>query len=217
MANSTFNGYNSVTWEWHGGTDSSLANGKRGHWSAWPNVNPSEMQRPVGGKAQQQQVWCDLGAVRPYVTVSLSVARVLRIDDSTHPLARRAARPDCDGTCRCCWRRRLASRTPPLRSFAWLHRWCRGRGQSSASSSGSFSSSSSPARNLCGEMWGGGGKGFPFFFPSYRLINSLFITDDGLSAVKLWRVPLDNTGVLPHAEDFNCLGGIWNIWGGGKM
>lgn len=56
-----------------------------------------------------------------------------------------------------------------------------------------------------------------FFFFFYRLINSLFITDDGLSAVKLWRVPLDNTGVLPHAEDFNCLGGIWDIWGGGKM
>lgn len=193
--------------------------GKQQTWSlvSLTQRDPSEMQRPVGGKAQQQQVWCDLGVVRPYVTVRLSLARVLRIDDSTHPLARRAARPDCDGTCQCCWRRRLASRTPPLRSFAWLHRWCRGRGQSSASSSGSFSSSSSPARNLCGEMWGGGGKGFPFFFFFYRLINSLFITDDGLSAVKLWRVPLDNTGVLPHAEDFNCLGGIWDIWGGGKM
>lgn len=41
----------------------------------------------------------------------------------------------------------------------------------------------------------------------------LIITGDGLSTVKLGRVPLDNAGVLPHAEDFHCLGGIWDIWG----
>lgn len=78
--------------------------GKQQTWSlvSLTQRDPSEMQRPVGGKAQQQQVWCDLGVVRPYVTVRLSLARVLRIDDSTHPLARRAARPDCDGTCQCC-------------------------------------------------------------------------------------------------------------------
>lgn len=66
----------------------------------------------------------------------------------THRLARKAVRPDCDETCRCCWQHRLASHTPLLQSFAWLHRWFQDKGQSSASSTCSFSSSFSPAHSL---------------------------------------------------------------------
>lgn len=44
-----------------------------------------------------------------------------------------------------------------------------------------------------------------------RLLVLLF-TDNWLSAVKLRRLPLDNTGVLPHTQDFNCLWRIWDIW-----
>ena len=67
---------------------------------------------------------------------------------TTHQQARKAARLDCDETCRCCWQRTLASRTPLLQSFAWLRRLCQGRGQSWASSTCSFLSSSSPPHSL---------------------------------------------------------------------
>lgn len=50
-----------------------------------------------------------------------------------------------------------------------------------------------------------------------RLLVLLLFTDNWLSTVKLRRLPLDNTGVLPHTQDFNCLWRIWDIWwwGGG--
>lgn len=169
-----------------------LANNKQGHWSAWPHVTRVRCKDQLKGKSSNNKcLHCDLGVVGTYVTVRLSAVRVLKIDDSAHPLARRAARPDCDATCQCCWRRRRASRTPPLRSFAWLRRWCRDRGRSSASSSGSFLSSSSPARNLCSEMCGrcvGGIKEFriSFIVQVYACQTGEF--DSGFSKVSLLKL-----------------------------
>lgn len=38
-------------------------------------------------------------------------------------------------------------------------------------------------------------------------------TNNWLSAIKRRGIPLGYTRVLAHAEDFEILGWIWNIWG----
>lgn len=38
-------------------------------------------------------------------------------------------------------------------------------------------------------------------------------TNNWLSTVKRRGIPLDNAGVLSHAEDSDTLRRIWNIWG----
>lgn len=138
----------------------------------------------------------------------LSVAGI-----KTHRLARKAVRPDCDGTCRCRWQRRLSSRTPFLQSSAVLHRLFEDKGQSSVSSTCSSSSSFSPARSLRIQI-----NVVVIDDSEEKTSKSCFekrhdFTNDWLSTIKQRGVPRDHTGVLSDAEDSGSLGRIGNIWG----